>query len=167
MPDVTLGPAGSAIVVDLDVCVKSGVATAHRVTVRGQATPAWVTVLLLFTVVGYLFAGAMTSRGYRVTLPFSHSVHDRWRNNRRIARGAGAVGTAAVVAAAFVGDGMTGLVLGVGLAFVAGGFVLGVANALRNNVGFYLTRDGELVLTRAHRAFARAVRGASVERLSS
>jgi hypothetical protein len=39
-------------------------------------------------------------------------------------------------------------------------------NALMNNVGIHMTRDNELVLTRAHPAFVRALRGASVESLA-
>ncbi|QIG44875.1 hypothetical protein G5V58_20685 [Nocardioides anomalus] len=166
MPDVILGRAGSTVVVDVDVCVKTGVATKHRVVLRGQTTPTWVSVLLLFTVVGYLFAQAMTSRRYHVTLPFAHAVHDRWRRNRRLCWAAGLAGTGAVVMAATVGHGYAGLWAGAGLTLIAGGVVLGAANALVNNVGVRMTRADELVLTRAHPFFVRAVRRASVEPLS-
>ena len=162
MPDVILGRTGSTVVVDIDICVKSGVATTQRVTLRGQTTPAWVSVLLLFTIIGYLFAGAMTSRRYRVTLPFAHAVHDRWRN-RRLGWAVGLAGAGALLVAATIGDGYVGLCVGVGLALMAGGLAIGTTNALTNNVGIHMTRDNELVLTRAHRAFVRAVRGASVE----
>jgi hypothetical protein len=165
MPDVILGRAGSTVLVDLDVCVKSGVATRQRVTLRGQTTPAWVSVLLLFTVIGYLFAGAMTSRRYRVTLPFAHAVHDRWRRNRRLGWAFGLAGVGALLVAATIGDDYVGLCVGVGLAFIAGGLAIGTTNALTNNVGIHMTRDNELVLTRAHPAFVRAAHGASVEPL--
>ena len=151
------------MLVDLDVCVKSGVATKQRVTLRGQTTPAWVSFLLLFTVIGYLFAQAMTSRRYRVTLPFAHAIHDRWRRNRRLGWAVGLTGTGALVVATTVGHGYAGLWAGAGLAFIVGGVVIGTTNALVNSVGIHMTRDDELVLTRAHPAFVRAARGASVE----
>ncbi len=163
VPDVILGRAGDIVLVDLDVCVKSGVATQQRVTLSGQTTPAWVTVLLLFTVIGFLFAGAMTSRRYRVTLPFTHAIHDRWRRRRRLGWSLGLAGLGAVFVAATVGDGHAGLWVGAGLALTAGGVGMGSTNALMNNVGIHMTRDSELVLTRAHPAFVRAARGASIQ----
>lgn len=52
------------MLVDLDVCVKTGRVTHDRVTLRGHTTPAWVTLLLLFTIIGFFIAGMMTSRRY-------------------------------------------------------------------------------------------------------
>lgn len=153
MLDVILGRAGSSVLVDLNVCVKTGVATNQRVTLSGQTTPAWVTVLLLFTVIGYLFAGAMTSRRYRVTVPFTHAIHDRWRKNRRLAWAVGLAGAGALLLAATIGDNYADLWVGAGLAFLAGSVAIGTNNALTNNVGIHMTRDNELVLTRAHPGF--------------
>ncbi|KRA29428.1 MULTISPECIES: hypothetical protein [unclassified Nocardioides] len=166
MADVILGPAGSTVLVDLDICVKTGRVTDERVTLRGQTTPSWVTLLLLCSIVGFLFAAMMTSRRYRVTLPFSHAAHDRWSGNRRLAVLVGLAGVAVLVAAATVGDDFSGLLAGVGGAFVAGGLGLGVLNAARNTVGVHVRRD-DLVLTRAHPLFVEAVKAASVEPLSS
>jgi hypothetical protein len=166
MADVILGPAGSNVLVDLDICVKTGQSTNERVTLRGQTTPAWITVLLLFTIIGFLFASAMTSRRYRVTLPFSHVVHDRWRNNRRLLWIVGLAGAGALIAATTFGSSYAGLWVGVGTAFIAGAVIMGTANAMRNNVGVHLTRDNELVLTRAHPAFTEAVRAAQIGPLS-
>jgi hypothetical protein len=165
MADVILGRAGSAVLVDLDTCVKTGQVTSQRVTLRGHTTPAWITVLLLFTVIGFLLAGAMTSRRYRVTLPFAHAVHDRWRKNRRWAWAVGLTGAAALVTAT-TRHGHADVWVGIGLAFIAGSIVIGIANAIRNNVGIHMTRDDDLVLTRAHPAFVQAVRAASVEPLA-
>ena len=165
MADVVLGRAGSTVLVDLDVCVKTGRVTNQRVTLRGQTTPAWVSFLLLFTIIGFLFVNAMTSRRYRVTLPFSHVVHDRWRMNRRLAWLLGLAGLSAWVAAATFGIDYAGLWVGVGIVFVSGAVIFGVTNALANNVGIHMTRDDELVLSRAHPAFVEAVRAGSIEPL--
>ncbi|WP_148615223.1 hypothetical protein [Nocardioides rubriscoriae] len=85
MADVVLGRAGDTVVVDLDVCAKTGRATGHRVRFRGSTMPGWVVVLLLFTVVGFLLASTMTSRRYVVTVPLAASAHARWRRYRRVA----------------------------------------------------------------------------------
>lgn len=157
MADVILGRAGSTVLIDLDICVKTGQVTSQRVTLRGQTTPAWVTILLLFTIIGYLLAGAM---------PFTHALHDQWRKNRRLAWAVGLAGIGALIAAATIGNRYSGLWVGTGVAFMAGGLVIGTANAIRNNVGIHMTRDDELVLTRAHPAFVQAVRAAAVEPLA-
>jgi len=70
-----------------------------------------------------------------------------------------------LIAAATFGTDYSGLWVGVGLAFIAGGLILGTVNGMRNNVGVHVTRDNELVLTRAHPAFTEAVRAASIEPL--
>ncbi|GAA3534648.1 hypothetical protein [Nocardioides daeguensis] len=166
MADVILGRAGSTVLIDLDVCVKTGRVTHDRVTLRGHTTPAWVTLLLLFTIVGFFIAGMMSSRRYRVTLPFSHEVHERWRNNRRLAWLVALIGVCALMATATVGDDDAGLFVGSGFAFMAGGVVLGTINAVKNNVGIRMTRDDDLVLTGAHPTFVQAVNTASREPLT-
>lgn len=160
MATVILGRPGNPIDVDLPVCVKTGRRTDDRVTLRGDVNPSWISVLLLLTIIGFLIAGAMTSRRYEVTLPFSHDVHRRWRTNRRWAWALSLTGVAAIVAAAFAVPG-AGVCLGVGVVFFVSGLVIGVANGLRNNVDFELTRDDKLLLRRVHPAFADAVRAAS------
>lgn len=167
MAEVNLGRTGSAALVGVDVCVKTGRPTAHRVTLRGHTMPAWVTFLMFFSVIGFLIAGGMTSRRYRVTLPFAHAAHDRWRSNRRWAWLVGLAGVAALVSAATIGHGHAGLLVGTGIALVAGSAVIGTSNAMTNNVGVRTTQDGELVVTRAHPAFAEAVRAGAQELLSS
>jgi hypothetical protein len=166
MADVILGRAGSTVLVDLDICVKTGQVTNQRVTLRGQTTPAWVTILLLFTIIGFLLASGMTSRRYRVTVPFIHAIHDRWRTNRRLARAVGIAGAGALIAAATFGSSYSGLWLGVGIAFISVALVAGTANSVINNVGVRLTRDDDLLLTGAHPAFVQAVREATVEPLA-
>lgn len=164
--DVILGRAGSTVFVDIDICVKTGQVTSQRVTLRGQTTPAWVMLLLFLTVIGFLLASVMTSRRYRVTIPFTHAIHDRWRKNHRLAWGVGIAGAGALIAAATFGASYASLWIGIGIAFIVAGLVSGTANAMTNNVGVHLTRDHELVLTRAHPAFVQAVREATVEPLS-
>lgn len=164
MADVVLGRAGDPVLIDLDVCAKSGRPTRDRVELRGSTMPAWVTLLLFFTIIGFLLAGAMTSRSYRVTLPIEHAIHDRWRRNRRRAWVAGLVGFGLLVwAAASSEAGAAGPGVVVGLVLIAAALVGGVVNDRSNNVGFGLTRNDDLVLTRAHDDFARAVARATVE----
>lgn len=162
MAEVVLGPAGSRVDVDLGVCAKSGRPTAYRVEFRGSTTPGWVTLLLLVSVVGYLFASWMSARRYRVTLPFTHELHDRWQRGRRAAWAVAAVGVLVVVAAAVVGGraAVPGVVLGIGLMTVA--TLGGVVNAVRHGIGFRMTRDQQLVVTGVHPAFAREVATATV-----
>lgn len=155
---MVLGRTGSSVVIDPDVCVKTGVRTDHRVLLRGETTPSWISVLLLFTVVGYLLASAMSSRPYRVTVPFSERIWRRWRTNRRLAYAGGLIGVGTLVASAVSGTYAGGLWLGVGLAFIIGAIVAGAVNAWTNNVGIRATRDDDLVLTRVSPAFAEAVR---------
>lgn len=162
MAEVVLGPAGSRVDVDLGTCAKSGRPTAYRVEFRGSTTPGWVGLLLLVSVVGFLFASSMTSRRYRVTLPFTHELHERWRRGRRMAWAFAAVGVVVIVAAAAIGGdaAVPGVAVGVGLMTVA--MVGGVVNAVRHGIGFRMTRDQELVVTGVHPAFAREVAAASV-----
>lgn len=167
MAQAVLGRAGSMVVVDLDVCAKTGLATKQRVILRGHTTPTWVTALLLVSVVGYLFAGIMASRRYRVTLPFTHALHDRWLANRRRAWLLAGAGVAASLGAVTVGERYAGLLLGLAIAFAAAGAVVGTTNALRNNVGFRMSRDHDLIVTRVHPAFARAVAAADVQPLTA
>jgi MFS family permease len=162
MADVVLGPVGSRVDVDLGTCAKSGRPTAYRVEFRGSTAPGWVTVLLLVSIVGYLFADAMTSRRYRVTLPFSRELHDRWQRGRRVAWLVAAVGVAFVVATLVVGGGTGFALLLVGVGLMAVAMLGGVVNAVRHGIGFRLTRDQELVVTGAHPAFAREVEAATV-----
>ncbi len=167
MAEVILGRAENAVLVDLGICVKTGRATNEQVTLSGRTAPAWVTVLLLFSIIGYLIAGSMTSHRYRVTLPFTHAVHDRWRRHRRLAWGVGLAGVGALVSAFTIGANYVGVLVGVGIAWVSAGAVLATANASMNNVGIRMTRGGDLILTRAHPAFVEAARTAVTAPLSS
>ncbi len=131
---------------------------------RGSTIPSWVNLLLLVSIVGYLFVGGMTSRRYRVTLPFVHARYAHWVRNKMLVLLAGAIGIGAVIAAAVVEDeGLVGVLLGFGLAVSLAAVVLGTINSWRNHVGFYVSREGDLVLTRAHPAFAEAIQGALTE----
>ncbi|WP_148615222.1 hypothetical protein [Nocardioides rubriscoriae] len=56
-----------------------------------------------------------------------------------------------------------GLWAGAGVVLIVGAFVGAEVNGAVNGLGFRTTRDGDLVLTRAHPAFAQAVAAASVE----
>lgn len=163
MADVIIGRAGTAVLVDLDVCVKTGRTTTQRVTLRGHTTPPWVMFVLLFSIIGFLIAGTMASRRYRVTVPFMPDLHARWRANRNLAWVAGIAGSVAIVAASTIGSQYAGVLVGVAVALIGGSAVLGTSNSTINNVGVRMSRDHDLVLTRVHPAFVAAVRTASVE----
>lgn len=163
MADVVLGRAGSTVLVDLDVCAKTGQTTSQRVRLRGSTTPGWVTVLLLLTVVGFLLASTMTARRYDVTAPMDRAAHARWRRNRRVALLIGIGGAGAVVVAATDLGGASAFWGVTGIALVAVALVGGTINGTLNGLGFRTTRGDDLVLTRAHPAFAQAVAAASVE----
>lgn len=163
MAEVILGRAGSTVTVDLDVCAKSGRRTEHRCTYRGSTTPGWVTVLLFITLVGFLLAGAMTSRSYTVTLPLAKDVYDRSRRNRRIAWCCGLVGLGVLVVAIATDALSDGGWAPIGFGLVVVALVGSYVSALVTNVGFRTTRYDELVVTRAHPAFVRAVAAASTE----
>lgn len=165
MAKVRLGRTGSAVVVDLDVCVKTGRPTRGTVTLRGATTPPWVTFLLVVTVVGYLFASAMASQRFRVTLPFAHDVYDRWQRGRRLARTAGIVGAAGFVVALVTNGGYVGVWAVTALSAIVTALVVGVVNGRRHGVGIVATRHDDLVVTQVHPAFAAAVRAAAVEPL--
>jgi len=166
MAETVLGRAGTTVVVDLDVCVKTGLHTRQRVTMRGHTTPTWVTVLLLVSVIGYLIAGIMASRRYRVTLPFTRALHDRWLANRRWAWLLGLAGGGAALGAATVGGRYAGVLLGLAIALASGGAIIGTINAMKNNVGFRMSRHHDLIVTRVHPEFARAVASAASEPLT-
>ncbi len=163
MADVVLGRAGDAVLVDLDVCAKTGHPTSQRVRFRGSTTPGWVTVLLLLTVVGFLLASLMTSRRYEVTVPLARPAHDRWRRHKRVALIVALAGAGALVAAATDLVGQAGFWGVSGIVLVAAALVGGTVNSMVNGLEFHATRHGDLVLTRAHPAFAQAVAAASVE----
>ncbi|MEO9326219.1 hypothetical protein ABFT23_22205 [Nocardioides sp. C4-1] len=165
MANVRLGRTGSVVDVDLDVCVKTGVPTRGTVTLTGSTTPPWVGFLLLITVVGYLFASAMASKKFRVTLPFSHAAYDRWQQGRRLAWGAGLVGLVGIVLTVVVGDGLVGAWTAVPGAVVVAALVGGVLNGRLRGVGIVATRHDDLVVTHVHPTFAVAVRDAVREPL--
>jgi hypothetical protein len=150
---VAIGRVGEQIVVPTAVCVKSGVATTDRVIIRGSTTPAWVSALLLFTVIGWLFASGMAARSYRVDVPFRHDIHDRWQRFYRIAWGFGVVGAAGTVGAIIAGmdHALMPLVLSVA------GLVTGLVNGLTNNVGVRQIDVDRLAMTRVNDAAAAAI----------
>ena len=163
MAEVVLGRAGSTVLVDLDVCARTGRTTSQRVTLRGSTTPGWVIVLLLFTVVGFLLARTMTSRRYSVTLPLVHEVYARWKRNWLLAWVVGLGGAGALIVAVTNYGNEAQLWGGVGIVLVAAAIVGGAVNSTVSGLGVSATRDGDLLLTRAHPAFAQAVAAASVE----
>ena len=165
MSNVRLGRTGSTVVVDLDVCVKSGLPTRGTVTLRGSTTPPWVTLLLLITVVGYLFANVMASQKFRVTLPFTHAVYDRWQKGRRLAWALGLAGVAGLALALITSSRYVGVWSGMAIVVITVALIGGVVNGRRNGVGIVATRHDDLVVTQVHPAFAAAVRESAVERL--
>lgn len=130
---------------------------------RGRTTPGWVDVLLVFTVVGWLFAIGMTARRYRVSVAFTHAIHDRWRWLNRLAWVLVLGGAGATIGAAQAGSELVWLMLGVS----ASGIVLGPVNSWINNVGIRQGRDGELVMVRVHPAAAAAMVHAGGGRLGT
>jgi hypothetical protein len=125
MANVVLGRSGSHVVVASEICVKSGIRTTERVIIRGSTIPGWVNVLLFFTVIGWLIASRMTSRRYRIDLPFTHAIHGRWRRIRRIAWLLGLVGVGGTIWAAQADVEHAGMLLGLSI----GGLTLGLRNA--------------------------------------
>lgn len=160
MAELILGRA-SRIVIDSPLCAKTGRPTTQRVVLRGSAMPTWVNFLFVFSFVGMLLAGAATSRGYVVDLPFSHKAHDKWRRGKRVAWAIGLVGGATVVLAAWRGESSMMTLVGVALTIV--GVVVGAVNSSEGNVGVGLTRDNEFVLTRVHPAFVASLRAGKAE----
>ena len=145
MAEIAIGRVGSEVVVPGGVCVKTGVRTREFVVIRGSTRPAWVHVLLLFTVLGWMFASSMASRRYRVEVPFQHRAWDRWNRIRWVAWG---VGTGSVVAA--YGASAAGVPhSGAPLCLTLGALLLGVGNGLVHTVGFRQRHD-LLVMTRVH-----------------
>jgi hypothetical protein len=153
MARVVLGRIGSEVVVASDRCVKSGVPTSQRIVVRGRTTPGWVHVLLVFTIIGWLFASGMASRRYRVEVPFRHELYDRWRRINRAAWLLGLLGAGLTLWATVAGGDRAGMFL----AIAVGGLALGLGNALLHNVGVRQQDASELVLTRVHPDAAAAI----------
>ncbi|QCX26612.1 hypothetical protein [Nocardioides jishulii] len=166
MADVTLPWAAEKVVVDLDTCVKTGRPTNETVTLRGTTTPLWITVLLVFSVFGYLLATMLTMRRYELKVPFTHAAYDHWNRRRWAAWAAGLTGGGFLAGAVAANDGRSGVLAGVGLVILTGAVVFGVANSLRNSVGVHVNRDQDLVIVRTHPSFADAVRAAAVEPLA-
>lgn len=107
--------------------------------------PAWVHALVVLTFLGWVFAQAMSSRRYRVEVPFQHRAWDRWNRIRRLARVLG-VGGVVVSFWASASGAPHGAAF---LALTAGALVLGIGNGLVHTVGFR-QQDDLLVTTRVH-----------------
>ncbi|WP_418063470.1 hypothetical protein [Pimelobacter simplex] len=140
MAAVVIGRVGTDVVVPGEVCVKTGVRTREFVVLRGSTTPPWVHVLLIVTIVGWLWASAMAARRYRVEVPFVHRHWDRWRSIRRAALLLGLVGVILACWASVAGVPHSAAFLGL----TVGAVVLGVGNSLVNTVG--VTQRGDLLL---------------------
>jgi hypothetical protein len=158
MAAVVIGPVGGDVVVPGGVCVKTGARTPQYVIMRGSTTPGWVSFMILFTFIGWLWASSMASRRFRVEVAFLHEAYDRWNRIRRIAWIIGSLGVMLACwtsvadiphAAAF-------------LSLTAGGLVLGVGNALLNTVGF-VQRGDLLMMTRVHPDAVAAIRAGQAE----
>jgi hypothetical protein len=156
VPGVVVGRASAELVVASDLCVKSGRRTTDRVIVRGSTTPGWVNMLLIFTIIGWLFATGMSARRYRLAVPFSHKIHGRWRWLNRTSWLVGVGGAGGTIWAVSAGVSHAWMLLGVSVV----GFAAGIANGTFNNVGVRINRDDELVLTRVHPAAVAAIRRA-------
>lgn len=153
MAAVVIGRVGAEIAVPGDVCVKTGIRTREYVVLRGSTTPPWVNVLIIVTIVGWLWASAMAARRYRVEVPFLHRHWDRWQRIRRIACVVGLLGVILACWASVAGVPHSAAFLGV----TAGGVALGVGNSLVNTVG--VTQRGDLLLlTRVHPDAVAAIR---------
>lgn len=153
MARVILGSVGTRQDVASQTCVKTGLATNERLTIRGSTTPGWIHVLLIFTLIGWLFAIGNTQRRFVVTVPFTHAIHDRWRRLNRLAWLLGIGGIAATLWAVSTNFEHTVLLLGVPL----GSLILGLVNSWTNNVGVRQNQDAELLLVRVHPAAASAM----------
>lgn len=153
MAEIAIGRVGSEVVVPGEVCVRTGVPTRQRVTIRGATVPRWVHVLIVFSFFAWLIAQGNSQRHYRVEVPFLHHAWDRWNRIRRVAW---ALGVGGVVASFWASA--SGVPNGAALlALTAGGLVLGVGNALLHTVGFR-QYDGLLVMTRVHPDAVAAIR---------
>lgn len=161
--NVRLLSTSGSVVVDLDVCVKTGRVTDERVVFAGRVTPSWVTLLLFVSIIGFLIAGSMTSRRFRVTLPLEHAVHDRWRKLRRLALATGTIGAAVLVWAVVSDFNGSRTVAGAGAVALIGAAAIAAANSWMNGVGIRAIGDGGLVITRTHPAFCEAVRNAGLQ----
>ena len=152
MAQIAIGRVGSDVVLASDVCVKTGLPTSERVTIRGATVPSWIHALLVFTFLGWVFANAAASRRYRISVPFRHDAYNRWRRVRSLAWILGGAGIVLTVGSlrAGVSDG------GAFLCLSAGALVLGVANGLLGTIGVRQHGD-RLVVTRVHRDAAVAI----------
>lgn len=110
-------------------------------------------VLLIFTIIGWVFATAMASRRYRITVPFAHAAYDRWRRLHWLAWGLGVGGVAGAIGTGMAGWPDAWLLFGVS----AAGLGLGLVNARVNTIGVRRDREGDLVLVRVHPAAAAAM----------
>ncbi|MBM7519735.1 hypothetical protein [Nocardioides nitrophenolicus] len=157
MAQVSVGRVGGDVVVPGDVCVKTGVPTRQRVTISGATVPSWVHALIVFSFLAWLIAQSNSQRRYRVEVAFQHAAWDRWNRLRRLAW---ALGTGGLVAAFWAST--SGVPHGLAfLALTAGGFVLGLGNALVHTVGFR-QQDDLLVMTRVHPDAVAAIRAARI-----
>ncbi|XBB69692.1 hypothetical protein ABFU82_10395 [Nocardioides sp. WV_118_6] len=145
MAAVVIGHVGGEIAVPGEVCVKTGIRTREFVVLRGSTTPPWVNVLIVFTVIGWLWASSMAARRYRVEVPFLHRHWDRWRRIRRTAVLVALIGVILACWASVAGIPHSAAFL----SLTVGGIALGIGNSLLNTVG--LTQRGDLLLlTRVH-----------------
>lgn len=163
MSTVILGPAGSTVLIDLDLCAKTGKPTMERVMLHGKTTPGWVSPLFIVSLIAFILGRVFTAKAFRVTVPFSHDAHDRWRNNRRWAGGATVVGALLITGGVASASGGGAPWFWAGTAILVVALVSGAVNGLKNNVGVWQRRGGNLVLTRVHPDFARAARAATLD----
>lgn len=161
MARVVIGRVGEDVVLGADVCVTSGVLTNQRIIMRGSTTPGWVHLLLIFTIIGWIFAQSMASTRFRAEVPFLHARHDLWRRGYRVAWALGLAGVGGAIAGSFAGIEYAGMCLWATLAAV----LFGIGNGLLTTVGFTQGHGGELVMTRVHPDAAAAIRRARVEAL--
>jgi hypothetical protein len=157
MARVVLGPVGAELTIPSDLCVKSGIRTDDRVILRGSTTPGWVNVLLLFTIVGWIFASGMASRRFRVVTPFVHQRHEQYRRGFLSSAVMATFGLGGVIWSVSTGSDHAGAFL----LLVLGGIVLGAINSWITMVGFHQDADGLLVMTRVHPVAAAAIREAT------
>lgn len=155
MASVVIGRTGDDVVVPGGVCVKSGQPTRQFVIMRGSTTPAWVHVLLVFTIIGWIFASSMASTRFRAEVPFLHRRYELYRRGFLVAFGLAVFGVVAAILGAVLGADHAEAWLLVTLT----GVLFGVGNGLLTTVGFH-ERDGLIVMTRVHPAAVAAIRAA-------
>jgi hypothetical protein len=153
MPSVQVSATDSELVSLPPVCVKTGLPTDDVVTVRGNASPQWTGVMVVFGFLAWLASMLLSGRRYSLEVPLQEHVLRRHRD----------LGRAGVVAA--VAGFLLGLVAAYGggdaaiwfLGIAAAGLVICVVNEWVNSFGVRLAPDGSLVLTRVHPRFRDAV----------